>query len=31
VRLTAEGSELFGEHYPAGEPFDDFVFEMPGR
>jgi len=31
VRLTAEGSELFGDHYPVGEPFDDFVFEMPRR
>jgi hypothetical protein len=29
VRLTVEGSELFGDHYPAGEPFDDFAFEMP--
>lgn len=31
VRLTAEGAELFGDHYPVGEPFDDFVFEMPRR
>lgn len=29
VRLTAEGSELFGDHYPVGEPFEDFAFEMP--
>jgi hypothetical protein len=29
VRLTAEGSELFGDNYPVGESFDDFDFEMP--
>jgi hypothetical protein len=25
VRLTEPGSELFGEAYPAGEPFDDLT------
>ena len=29
VRLTAEGSELFGDVYAVGELFDDFVFDLP--
>ena len=31
VRLTVEGSELFGDNCQVGEPFDDLNFEMPRR
>ncbi|MDQ0691440.1 HtaA domain-containing protein [Arthrobacter sp. W4I7] len=31
VRLTADGTELFNNVYPEGEPFDDFEAHIPAR